>query len=259
MAATLIVLVSLQIKQSENEAALSQLQYRLEYLDSLQPYQQQVELAIGMLAGNMFDWGAKAVIDMMKQEGFGLTEAIRKIPARPWVIDNLDTWIERLEGPAHRQAAIFIDNSGFDAILGMLPFARFLLSRGTKVMVCANSEPALNDVTFVELEVILQQAGVICPKIKKAVDEKRLIPMETAQIGPCLDLSRLDRKLAKRMVDVDLLVIEGMGRAVHTNLNADFTCESLRVAVIKNKWLSQRLGGDMFAAIFKYLPPVLKE
>ncbi|CAA9994921.1 unnamed protein product [Nesidiocoris tenuis] len=163
------------------------------------------------------------------------------------------------QGRAHRQAAIFIDNSGFDAILGMLPFARFLLSRGTKVMVCANSEPALNDVTFVELEVILQQAGVICPKIKKAVDEKRLIPMETAQIGPCLDLSRLDRKLAKRMVDVDLLVIEGMGRAVHTNLNADFTCESLRVAVIKNKWLSQRLGGDMFAAIFKYLPPVLKE
>lgn len=55
------------------------------------------------------------------------------LSARPWVIDNLDTWIERLEGPAHRQAAIFIDNSGFDAILGMLPFARFLLSRGTKV------------------------------------------------------------------------------------------------------------------------------
>lgn len=87
LSATLIV--SLQIKQSENEAALSQLQYRLEYLDSLQPYQQQVELAIGMLAGNMFDWGAKAVIDMMKQEGFGLTEAIRKIPGEPLSLPSI--------------------------------------------------------------------------------------------------------------------------------------------------------------------------
>uniref|UniRef100_A0A0A9YJQ4 4'-phosphopantetheine phosphatase n=3 Tax=Lygus hesperus TaxID=30085 RepID=A0A0A9YJQ4_LYGHE len=248
----------ISVKQSENEASLSQLQSRLEYLDSLPFPQQYNELVVGMLAGNMFDWGAKAIVDIMKSEEFGLSEAVRKIPDRPWVIDDLDVWIERLQCPPHQQAAIFIDNSGVDIILGILPFARFLLSRGTKVMLCANSEPALNDVTFKELEVILHQAGMICPKIKKAVDEKRLIAMETAQIGPCLDLSRLDSKLAKAMINVDLLVIEGMGRTVHTNLNANFTCESLRVAVIKNKWLAQRLGGDMFAAVFKYTPPMLK-
>lgn len=61
------------------------------------------------------------------------------------------------------------------------------------------------------------------------------------------------------MANVDLLVIEGMGRTVHTNLNAEFTCESLRVAVIKNKWLAERLGGDMFAVIFKYMPPVISD
>ncbi len=51
---------------------------------------------------------------------------------------------------------------------------------------------------------------------------------------------------------VDLIVLEGMGRAVHTNLYAKFNCECLKVAVLKNRWLAQRLGGEMFAAIFKY-------
>lgn len=52
--------------------------------------------------------------------------------------------------------------------------------------------------------------------------------------------------------EVDLIVLEGMGRAVHTNLYAKFKCECLKVAVLKNRWLAQRLGGEMFAVIFKY-------
>ena len=33
----------------------------------------------------------------------------------------------------HKCAAIFIDNSGVDVILGILPFVEHLLSRGTEV------------------------------------------------------------------------------------------------------------------------------
>ena len=50
----------------------------------------------------------------------------------------------------------------------------------------------------------------------------------------------------------DLVVIEGMGRAVHTNMEAAFRCDALKVAVIKNKWLAQRFGGDMFAVMFRF-------
>ena len=46
-----------------------------------------------------------------------------------------------------------------------------------------------------------------------------------------------------------------MGRAIHTNFNAAFSCESLKVAVIKNRWLANRLGGDMFSVVFKYEKP----
>ena len=40
--------------------------------------------------------------------------------------------------------------------------------------------------------------------------------------------------------------------AVHTNYDAKFTCESIKLAVIKNRWLAQRLGGDMYSVVFRY-------
>jgi type II pantothenate kinase len=45
--------------------------------------------------------------------------------------------------------------------------------------------------------------------------------------------------------EADLIVIEGMGRAIHTNFDAAFSCEALKVAVIIKRWLANRLGGDM--------------
>ena len=64
----------------------------------------------------------------------------------------------------------------------------------------------------------------------------------------------IDYDLAQRLKDqkVDLLVLEGMGRAIHTNFDTNFNCESLKVAVIKNRWLAARLGGDMYSVVFKY-------
>lgn len=53
----------------------------------------------------------------------------------------------------------------------------------------------------------------------------------------------------------DLVVIEGMGRAIHTNYYAALRCESLKLAVIKNSWLAERLGGRLFSVIFKYEVP----
>ena len=41
-------------------------------------------------------------------------------------------------------------------------------------------------------------------------------------------------------------------RAIHTNYDAKFTCDSIKLAVIKNRWLAQRLGGDMYSVVFRY-------
>lgn len=58
--------------------------------------------------------------------------------------------------------------------------------------------------------------------------------------------------MSEELKTTDLIVIEGMGRAVHTNLDAQFTCDSLKIAVIKNSWLAKRLGGEMFCVICKF-------
>lgn len=176
-------------KKKENEEALSYLKARLDILDELEGEEKLKALIMGVLAGNMFDWGAKEVADIMESSTFKFEDAQEKIPGRPWLEDNLDIWIERLQRePPHKCAAIFVDNSGVDIVLGILPFVRDLLQRGTKVILCANSMPALNDVTYSELLVTLRDAAKISKDIKYALKENRLMAMETAQAGPCLDL-----------------------------------------------------------------------
>ncbi|OAD56075.1 Pantothenate kinase 4 [Eufriesea mexicana] len=248
-------------KKKENEEALKHLKNRLMVIDKLEETEKIKALILGVLSGNMFDWGAQAVATLMETTDFGFAEAQSKIPGRPWLQDDLEDWIERLKtGVPHKCAAIFVDNSGVDIVLGILPFARDLLLRGTKVILCANSMPALNDVTYPELVVTLRDAAKICKVIRHALKENRLIAMETAQAGPCLDLSRLSLDLCLAMVEhnVDLIVLEGMGRTLHTNLHAKMTCECLKLAVVKNRWLALRLGGDIYSVICKYERPQAK-
>ncbi|XP_031552689.1 4'-phosphopantetheine phosphatase-like [Actinia tenebrosa] len=105
---------------------------------------------------------------------------------------------------------------------------------------------------FSELNILLEQLTGLCPDIRSAIEENRLVAMESGSRSPCLDLRRIDAKLANQSQDVDLVVLEGMGRCIHTNYNAQFTCDSLKLAVIKNRWLANRCGGDMYSVVCQY-------
>ncbi|KAK3925782.1 4'-phosphopantetheine phosphatase [Frankliniella fusca] len=244
-------------KQMENETALNELSTRFSDLDKLSGSELHEVLVTSILAGNMFDWGAAESVKLIDKGSFGLKEALGAIQPRPWLIDDLDLWIQHMNTrPAHNCAAIFVDNCGVDLILGIIPFAREMLKRGTRVLLCSNSEPALNDVTHTELLGVLSRASSLCPVIAEALTTQRLIAVPTAQSGPCLDLSRVSIQLIQAIIhhNVDLIVIEGMGRALHTNLLAKFKCDCLKLAVIKNRWLAQRLGGDIFSVLCKFEP-----
>uniref|UniRef100_A0AAR2KK68 4'-phosphopantetheine phosphatase n=1 Tax=Pygocentrus nattereri TaxID=42514 RepID=A0AAR2KK68_PYGNA len=162
---------------------------------------------------------------------------------RPWLVDAYNQWIERLKGPPHKCALFFVDNK--------------LLIRGTEVVLASNSGPALNDVTNSELQIVTERIAAMDPVIQAAVKEDRLTLVQSGSSSPCLDLSRLDKVLATvvRERSTDLVVIEGMGRAIHTNYYAMLSCESLKLAVIKNSWLAERLGGKIFSVVFKYEVP----
>jgi len=250
--------VYLKQKLLENKQALALLPDHLKRLSEMEWEERQVFLALGFLAGNVFDWGAKEVALLMEAGSMDFSAAMEHIGPRPWLVDDVDRWVERSRsGPPHKCVCIFIDNSGGDFILGVIPFVEEMLRRESSVILCANSRPILNDVTYAELSLLLGQLSEISPVIKSGLDSGRLVARDSGQGSPCLDLARMNRDLTEEMEvrGVDLLVLEGMGRAIHTNLYTKFTCECLKVAVLKNKWLAQRLGGDMFSVVFKYEVP----
>ncbi|KAI0214222.1 4'-phosphopantetheine phosphatase [Lamellibrachia satsuma] len=257
----------LQQKQQDNEKALKLLDARLKSLDAMTWEERHLSVIKGLLAGNVFDWGAKHVAALMESsEGFGFTRALEEIKgarlgcgvggftAQPWLFDDFEEWLERMRGEPHNCAVIFVDNSGMDIIVGVFPFVRELLNRGTQVILCANSRPALNDVTYNELTILTKRVAAMSHDVEHALQQGQLLVMESGQASPCLDLRYIDFDLSEMMRrhGTDLIVLEGMGRAIHTNLHAVFSCESLKVAILKNEWLANRLGGKMFSVVFRY-------
>ena len=45
---------------------------------------------------------------------------------------------------------------------------------------------------------------------------------------------QISHELAKASQDVDLVILEGMGRSIETNLNAELTCDRLNLGMIKH-------------------------
>ena len=66
------------LQQLENDGALALLKNRLQYLDSLSWEDKQLTLIEGILAGNVFDWGAKEVVQLMKS-GLDFKEAAQHL------------------------------------------------------------------------------------------------------------------------------------------------------------------------------------
>ncbi|KAF5829354.1 hypothetical protein DUNSADRAFT_16199 [Dunaliella salina] len=83
----------------------------------------------------------------------------------------------------------------------------------------------------------------------------KLYIVHNGQGSPCLDFRRVPDLLAEACSGADLIVIEGMGRAIHTNLNASFLCDSLKLAMIKTERLSTKLfgpHGSLYDCVCKY-------
>ncbi|XP_044266882.1 4'-phosphopantetheine phosphatase [Tribolium madens] len=241
-------------KETETKAALKEFKERLDFIDSIADFESKwLEIVTGVLAGNVFDWGSTIVADILETStNFGLSQAMSTIEKRPWFKDNLDNWIERIKKEPYKEAVVFVDNAGVDFVLGILPLIREFLKQNTKVIVTANTAPALNDVTWHELKLYSQEAASQCPILEQSLRTGQLVTVENGQKGPCLDLSTLSPELCRLMSGADLIILEGMGRAVHTNLYAKFNVDSVKLAVLKNDWLAKGLGAQQFSVIFNY-------
>ncbi|KAI7754072.1 hypothetical protein M8C21_009587 [Ambrosia artemisiifolia] len=246
------------IKERENEASLAVLPDLLMELDSMSEETRLLTLIEGVLAANIFDWGSRACVDdfdaFKERMGFG----------------------DKKSSFRHKRALLFVDNAGADVVLGMLPLARELLRRGTEVVLVANSLPALNDVTAMELPEIVAEAAKHCDILRRAAEAGGLLmdamintrdnpseklsstPLMVVENGcgsPCIDLRQVSSELAAVAKDADLVILEGMGRSLHTNFNARFKCDALKLAMVKNQRLAEKLiNGNIYDCVCRYEP-----
>ena len=66
----------------ENEAALLLLSDHLSELDALPGRQKHETVAKNLLAGNVFDWGAKEAAALMQIPGFGFQQALAHLQSK---------------------------------------------------------------------------------------------------------------------------------------------------------------------------------
>jgi len=180
---------------------------------------------------------------------------------RPWIVDDFETIKGRLRPTAeeggYRKVLILMDNSGADAVLGVLPLARELVTKGAEVVFACNSLPALNDITAEEMQEVLAKAAEVCPALGRAVQAGKASVVANGSGSPCINLRLVSEELAKAAEGVDLLVIEGMGRAVHTNLHTVFSCDCIKLAMIKNQRVATQLfQGQIYDCVCKFDPAV---
>lgn len=245
----------LLVKQRENENALYLLPRLFQAIDSLEGTSRWERLVRGIFAGNLFDLGAVKAAEKFEKGEVDFFATQSELKPRPWLIDDCDAFISRLEArPPYRAACLFVDNAGFDIILGMLPFARELLKRGTRVILASNSAPALNDITHRELVELVMRISDIDDVIDQARKNETLVLFESGCITPLIDLTRIRVELCRAVerFEVDLVVIEGMGRALESNFHTRFTCDAVKIAMIKSSDIARWLGGSLYDLVIKY-------
>lgn len=264
--------IYLEIKTRENLKALELLPEVLAELDTQDSLHERWELLTrGVCAANIFDLGAAHTTNLYHSNGgVSFHDAREKLLPRPWVIDNMDRLVNKLSSSSaekvngsensnglkkqspYKKALLFVDNSGADVILGMLPFARELLRQGTQVIIAANELPSINDITFAELDAIVPKIASLDDVLCKAISSQNLVILSSGNALPVIDLRKVSSELVERAGDADLVVLEGMGRSIETNLNARLGCDVLKIGMVKHPEVAAELGGRMLDCVVKF-------
>ncbi len=249
-----------KLKRRLNEEAAELFPQVCRKLHAMKPDQRYLHLVECIFAGNMHDLGSENTMHLTGSPTEFLQQ-VEQSPDRPWLVDDFDLLLDDFVAvpPMWAKAVLFIDNAGADFILGMMPLAREMALRGTAIVLAANEEPALNDMTVDETVEFVQLLAMKDPDLDALIQGGWFEVVSTGSTIPLLDLSNVSDELNAAAEDAELVVLEGMGRAVETNYNAEFISDSLRLARIKSGHVADRLGGKTFDCVCKYVQVDLPE
>jgi uncharacterized protein with ATP-grasp and redox domains len=244
------------VKERENARAAELYADVVRRLHVLPPEAMWLRLVSCVFAGNAFDLGGGAERSAGAQEEAFL-EAAESVHPRPWVVDDFDALLEGLTSgpPAKWSKAVFMaDNAGSDFTLGVMPLVRELALAGTQVVLAANESPSLNDITADEAVEVVEHLAADDADLAAVITGNMLEVVSTGGDIALLDLSDVSDELNEVAADADLVVLEGMGRAVESNYDAAFTVDALRLALLKDARVAAAVGGEVNDCICKLTP-----
>ena len=246
----------LKVKQRENDLAATQYPAVVTDVDATEGLARWDLLFRGLFAGNMFDLGSPDTIEMYRQGQIDFHAIGDRLPPRPWFIDDGDAIRDRLRSDRRwRQALIFVDNAGTDIVLGVMPVVREMARLGTRIVLAANSEPALNDITITELNAMLARLGGIDPVLFDLIERQSIVTVDSGGDIPLIDLSRVSDACNKAADESDLIVLQGMGRGVESNWRQRFKCDVWRVALLKDRIVTRWVNANLFDPVCRLDAP----
>jgi len=244
------------VKHRENATAMHLYPKVVRRLHSLTGEAKWLRLIQSVYAGNIFDLGSPATMHLA-HESSDFLATLEKIKPRPWLVDDYDALVkELLSAPPTKwsKAVAFADNAGSDFILGLMPLARELALCGTKIVLAANEAPSLNDVTVDETVTIVQRLAALDDDLKALIDAGMFEVVSSGNDVPLIDLSRVADELNEAAADAELVVLEGMGRAIESNFDARFKVDAIHLALLKDPVVAARIGGEVYDCVCKYTP-----
>lgn len=246
------------VKQRENQAAVELYPKITRRIAALPPEQRWAHLVRGVFAGNIFDLGSAATMGYAHDK-VDFESVVEEIRPRPWLIDDFDQLVEMLplgasEPAPWGKAVVFVDNAGADFILGVMPLVRQLAAHGAQIVLAANELPSLNDITADETVQVVKQLSSADPDLASYVEAGLFEVVSTGNDIPLIDLSEVSDELNEAAQDADLVILEGMGRSVESNLNTTFDVDAIQLCLLKDPAVAARVNGDVFDCVCIYRP-----
>lgn len=245
-----------QLKDRENASAMKLYSQVVRKVHSLNHTSKWQHLIGCVFAGNLFDKGSSATA-YLADESTDFIETLEKTQPRPWLVDDFDRLAADLPAAAPLKwfkAVVFIDNAGSDFILGVMPLVREMALMGTRIVLAANELPSLNDMTVNETERVVAQLATIDLDLDALIQAGMFEVVSSGSDIPLIDLSNVSDELNAASADADMVILEGMGRAIESNFDASFKVDTLKLALLKDPVIAQRLGGELLDCVCKYEP-----
>ncbi len=245
-----------KVKRQEDDAAVRLFTQVIAELDAHAMPERIEALIRGVFAGNIFDMGSAATVQHYQKHGMDFFGTRRGLPRRPWLSDTFDLLSSRFadEVSPYKQVLFMVDNAGADLVLGCIPLARQIALWGSRVVLAANDRPSLNDVTVPELRRVLQELSERDSTLRRLLREDRIATVGTGNGAPLIDLSKISDECNCVAEQSDFIILEGMGRSVESNYEAQFTCDAMKIALVKDEMVAQRIGGKIFDVVCRFEP-----